>query len=88
MSLEKMEALEGNIRRLVVTVQELREANGLLKQELEEASYRLMKQDELLKVWEKERSAVRTRIEKVLGELDILECSGNELQGVAHVQDH
>ena len=88
MSLEKMEALEVRVKRLVDMVQELREANGLLKQELEGAREGLMRQEMLSQNWEEERSTIRSRIEKVLGELDFLEHSDSELQGVARDEGH
>ena len=46
------------------------------------------RQEELSQDWEQERSTIRTRIEKVLGELDFLERSDSELQGATHAEDH
>ncbi|GEM_PF-1273237 len=82
MSLEKMEALEVRVKRLVDLVQDLKQANGVLQQELEEARQRLAEQEGLSHDWEEERAHIRTRIEKVLDDLHFLETPDNELQGV------
>ncbi len=74
MALDKMEALETRVRGLVEMVQALKRANAALEGELRAARERLMKQDELGRQWEEERAGIRSRIEKVLGELDFLEC--------------
>ena len=52
MSLEKMEALEVGVKRLVDVVQHLKQANGILQQELEEAHQRLDQQEALSHNWE------------------------------------
>lgn len=74
MALDKMEALETRVRGLVEMVQTLKRANATLQEELRAARERLVKQDELGQRWEEERAGIRSRIEKVLGELDVLEC--------------
>lgn len=73
MALEKMEALEGRIRSLVALVQELKARNTHLEAELQLAKNRLVQQAELNREWEQERTDIRLRIEKVLGELDVFE---------------
>jgi len=73
MALEKMEALEARVRGLVEMVQELKRTNAALQGELRTARERLSKQQELSHRWGEERSDIRARIEKVLGELDFLE---------------
>ena len=73
MALEKMEALEARVRGLVEMVQELKRTNAALQAELRTARERLSKQQELSHRWGEERSDIRARIEKVLGELDFLE---------------
>ncbi|MEK6525712.1 MAG: cell division protein ZapB [Nitrospirota bacterium] len=73
MALEKMEALEARVRGLVEMVQELKRTNAALQGELRTARERLSKQQELSHRWGEERSDIRSRIEKVLGELDFLE---------------
>ena len=73
MALEKMEALEGRVRGLVSLIQELKRSNAALQGELRLARDRLSKQIELSRRWEDERDHVRARIEKALGELEILD---------------
>lgn len=82
MSLEKMEALEVRVKRLVDMVQHLKDANNGLQQDLEQAQQRLVQQESLSQDWEEERTHIRTRIEKVLDDLHFLEAQETELQGV------
>ena len=74
MALETLQALEARIKGLVEVVQELKRINTALQAELRTTRERLMKQEELSRRWEEERGDIRTRIEKVLGDLDFLEC--------------
>jgi FtsZ-binding cell division protein ZapB len=74
MALDKMEALETRVRGLVEMVQTLKRTNATLQEELRAARERLVKQEELCQRWEEERAGIRSRIEKVLGELEFLEC--------------
>ena len=83
MSLEKLEALEVRVKRLVDMVQDLKQANGVLQQELAQARQSLDQQEGLSQDWEEERAHIRTRIEKVLDDLHFLETQDNELQEVA-----
>lgn len=80
MSLEKLEALEVRVRKLVDLLVELRKDKTQLEKELRMAREGLEKQKELLQVWEAERNSIRSRIEKVLDELEILD-HGNESPG-------
>ncbi|MDA0738041.1 MAG: cell division protein ZapB [Nitrospirae bacterium] len=82
MSLEKMEALEVRVKRLVDMVQHLKDANNGLQQDLEQAQQRLVQQESLSQDWEEERTHIRTRIEKVLDDLHFLEAQETELQEV------
>lgn len=82
MSLEKMEALEVRVRQLVDLVQELKQTNGSLQRELRVTQEQLMKQEALSHDWEEERKTIKSRIERILGELDGLELSETELHGV------
>ena len=82
MSLEKMEALEVGVKRLVDVVQHLKQANGILRQELEEAHQRLDQQEALSQDWEEERARIRRKIEKVLDDLHSLESQDSEPQEV------
>lgn len=82
MNLEKLEALEVRVRKLVDLVIELRQEKTHLETELQAVREGLAKQKELLKGWEEERINIRSRIEKVLDELEILD-HGNESPGGA-----
>ena len=74
MALEKLEALEARVRSLVNLTQELKREKTALEAELRKTRDRLHKQEEESIRWEEERAAVRSRIEKVLGDLDVLGC--------------
>lgn len=74
MALGKMGDLEGRIRGLVSLVQDLKLRNAQLEEDLRTAKSRLSKQTELSRRWEEERNDIRSRIEKVLGELELFEC--------------
>ena len=82
MSLEKMEALEVGVKRLVDVVQHLKQANGVLRQELEEAHQLLDQKESISQGWEEERVHIRKKIEKVLKDLYFLEPQESELQEV------
>ena len=82
MSLEKMEALEVGVKRLVDVVQHLKQANGILQQELEEVHQRLVQQEALSQNWEEERARIRRKVEKVLDDLHSLESQDSEPQEV------
>lgn len=73
MSLDKLEALEARVRKLVDTVYELKRANAALEQDLQAARAHIEKQEDMSRRWEEERMAIRSRIEKVMGELEFLE---------------
>jgi predicted RNase H-like nuclease (RuvC/YqgF family) len=74
MSLDRLDALETRIRDLVKLVQELKRKNGLLEEELKTARQRLDQQDDVNRRWEMERVDIKTRIEKVMSEIELLEC--------------
>ncbi|MFQ5574634.1 MAG: cell division protein ZapB [Terriglobia bacterium] len=74
MALGKMGDLEARIRGLVSLVQDLKLRNAQLEEDLRTAKSRLSKQTELSRQWEEERHDIRSRIEKVLGELELFEC--------------
>lgn len=82
MSLEKLEALEVRVKRLVDMVQNLKQANGVLQEELTQARQSLDQQEGRSQDWEEERTHIRTRIEKVLDDLHFLESQDGELEGV------
>jgi chromosome segregation ATPase len=68
-----LDALEGRIRDLVKLVQELKRRNATLEGELKLARERLSEQNDSNRRWERERVDIKSRIEKVLGELDLLD---------------
>ncbi|HET9962337.1 MAG TPA: cell division protein ZapB [Nitrospiraceae bacterium] len=74
MSLERLDALEIRIRDLVKLVQDLKRKNAALEDELRLARERLSTRDDENRRWERERMDIRSRIEKVLGEIEVLEC--------------
>ena len=77
MSVEKLETLEVRVRKLLDLVVELRQDKSHLEQELEQARERLAKHEEMSEGWEEERTTIRSRIEKVLGELEFLDRSSD-----------
>lgn len=77
MSVEKLETLEVRVRKLLDLVVELRQDKSHLEQELESTRERLAKHEELSEGWEEERTTIRSRIEKVLGELEFLDRSND-----------
>ncbi len=84
MSLEKMETLEVRVRGLVELVQELKQDNGSLQEQLNLVQEELSRQEALAREWEEERVNIKLRIEKVLGQLDSLETSEAGLQEAVH----
>jgi chromosome segregation ATPase len=72
-SVEKLETLEVRIKRLLDLVVELRQDKSHLEQELKIAREQLAKHEELSEGWEEERTTIRSRIEKVLGDLEFLD---------------
>ena len=84
MSLEKMETLEIRVRGLVELVQELKQANESLQEQLNLVQEELSRQEAVAREWEEERVNIKLRIEKVLGQLDSLETSEAGLQEAVH----
>jgi chromosome segregation ATPase len=74
---EKLETLEIRVRKLLDLVVELRQDKSHLEQELEATRERLSKHEEMSEGWEEERTTIRSRIEKVLGELEFLDRSND-----------
>jgi len=72
-SVEKLETLEFRVKKLLDLVIELRQDKSHLEQELESTRERLAKREEMSEGWEEERTTIRSRIEKVLGELEFLD---------------
>jgi len=80
MSLTKIEDLEVRVRKLVDLVVELRRDKASLEEKLHDAREQLVKHEECSEGWETERTAVRSKIEKVLEDLDFLEDSTNSTE--------
>lgn len=74
MALEKLAAFEQRIKDLVKTTQELRQKNQLLEHEVRSLRARLASQDDANRRWERERALIRARVEKVLGEIELLDA--------------
>lgn len=74
MALDRLDALETRIRDLVKLVQELKRKNASLEEEIRAARQKLAAEDDLNRRWEKERLDIKSRIEKVIGEIELLEC--------------
>jgi chromosome segregation ATPase len=76
-SVEKMEKLEVRVRKLLDLVVELRHDKSHLEQELDATRERLAKHQDMSEGWEDERSTIRSKIEKVLDELEFLDRSND-----------
>ena len=74
MTLDHLDALEIRIRDLVKLVQDLKRKNASLEDDLRLARERVAVRDDENRRWEQERIDIRSRSEKVLGEIDLLEC--------------
>ena len=59
---------------LVKLVQELKKKNAALEDELKIVRQRLAEKDDSNRRWERERVDIKSRIEKVLGDIELLEC--------------
>jgi chromosome segregation ATPase len=74
MALDRLDALEDRIRDLVKLVQELKKKNVAAEEELKVVRRRLAEKDDSNRRWEQERVDIKSRIEKVLGDIELLEC--------------
>ncbi len=74
MALDRLDAFESRIRDLVKLVQELKKKNAALEEELKIVRRRLVEKDDSNRRWEQERVDIKSRIEKVLGDIELLEC--------------
>lgn len=71
--LDGLDGLETRIRGLLNLVQDLRQKNTSLEGEIRAVRQSLASQEELNRLWEKEHTDIQSRIEKVLGDIDVLE---------------
>jgi hypothetical protein len=74
MALDRLDAFESRIRDLVKLVQELKKKNAAIEEELKVARRRLTEKDEANRRWEQERVDIKLRIERVLSDVELLEC--------------
>jgi chromosome segregation ATPase len=74
MALDRLDALESRIRDLVKLVQELKKKNAAAEEEIKIVRQRLVEKDDSNRRWEQERVDIKSRIEKVLGDIELLEC--------------
>jgi chromosome segregation ATPase len=74
MALDRLDALESRIRDLVKLVQELKKRNATTEEELKLVRQRLAEKDDANRRWEQERVDIKSRIERVLGDIELLEC--------------
>jgi chromosome segregation ATPase len=74
MALDRLDALENRIRDLVKLVQELKRKNAAVEEELKAARQRLAEKDDSNRRWEQERIDIKSRIEKVLSDVELLDC--------------
>lgn len=87
MTLDRLDALENRIKDLVKLVQELKKRNAAVEAELTVVRQRLAEKDDSNRRWEQERVDIKSRIEKVLGDVELLECF-EERKEVAIDEDH
>lgn len=83
MALDRLDALEVRIKDLVKLIQELKRRNASLEEELRVVRQRLASQDDLNQRWERERVDIKSRIERVISEIEMLECADEDRE-VAH----
>lgn len=74
MALDRLDALESRIKDLVKLVQDLKKRNAAIEAELTVVRQRLAEKDDSNRRWEQERVDIKSRIEKVLGDIELLEC--------------
>lgn len=87
MALDRLDALEDRIKDLVKLIQELKKKNAAAEEELKVVRQRLVEKDDSNRRWEQERIDIKSRIEKVLGDVELLECF-EERKEVALDEDH
>ena len=68
--MEKLEILEVQIRRMMEMLKQLKSEKSLLETEIKMMSERTMKLEEENHFWENEKTEIRGRIEKILGEIE------------------
>ena len=87
MAFDRLDALESRIRDLVKLVQELKKKNATAEEEIKVVRQRLAVKDDSNRRWEQERVDIKSRVEKVLGDIELLDCF-EERKEVALDEDH
>ena len=87
MAFDRLDALESRIRDLVKLVQELKKKNATAEEEIKVVRQRLAVKDDSNRRWEQERVDIKSRVEKVLSDIELLECI-EERNEVALDEDH
>ena len=75
MALDRLDVLETRIKDLVKLVHELKRKNASLEDEVKAARQQIVSQDDMNRRWEKERLDIKSRIERVMSEIELLECA-------------
>ena len=73
MALDRLDALETRIKDLVKLIQELKKRNAGLEDDLRLTRQRLADEADSNRRWARERTDIKTRIEKVLSDIEVLE---------------
>ena len=73
MALDRLDALETRIKDLVKLIQELKKRNAGLDDDLRQARQRLADESDSNRRWARERTDIKSRIEKVLSDIEVLE---------------
>jgi DNA repair exonuclease SbcCD ATPase subunit len=74
MALDRLDALETRIKDLVKLVHALKRKNAGLEEELKAVRQRFAEESDSSRRWERERADIKVRIEKVLGDIELLDC--------------
>jgi FtsZ-binding cell division protein ZapB len=74
MTLDGLDALETKIRDLIQLVQDMKKKNVSLSEEIKVVRQQLATQQELNQRWENESIQIQSRIERVLGDIELVEC--------------
>ena len=73
MALDRLDALETRIKDLVKLIQELKKRNAGLEDDLRLTRQRLADESDSNRRWAKERLDIKSRVEKVLSDIEVLE---------------
>jgi chromosome segregation ATPase len=73
MALDRLDALETRIKDLVKLIQELKKRNAGLEDDLRLTRQRLADESDSNRRWARERTDIKTRVEKVLSDIEVLE---------------